>query len=81
MSDRNDEILALYALGVPVKLLSKQYGMKASAIRKLASGSSVKRPAPSEKALLARVARLERIRRHVEDNPSVPLFVTVEKAA
>lgn len=77
----SDEVLALYALGVPVALLSKQYGVTAATIRKAASAAKVRRPAPSDKAKLNRVARAERIRRHVEDYPSAPMFSTLEQAA
>ena len=76
-----DEVLALYALGVPVAALAKQYGVKAATLRKKASNEKVRRPAPSDRALLQRIARTERIKRSIADTPSIPLFSDVEKAA
>lgn len=81
MNDRHVEILAFYALGVPVPLLSQQYGLKPNTIQKLAIEHKVKRPASSDKAVLCRVSRVERMQRHMAESPSVSLRSDMEKAA
>lgn len=80
-SEHTDEILALYALGVPVDILARDYGMTVAQVHRFACDHKVKRPAPSDKALLNRVARTERIKRHVAEYPSQPMFSDIEAAA
>lgn len=81
MSDRNDEILALYALGVPVPLLAKEYGIKVATIHKYAAEQKVKRPALPDKARYLRVSKVERMQRHMAESPSKSLSVAIEAAA
>jgi len=81
VSDDTIELLAFYALGVPVGALATQFGMPARAVQKRAQYWQVRRPSREDQAMLVRVARAERIRRHVEDSPSVSLFAPMEKAA
>lgn len=83
MQDDTLEILALYALGVPTDALCSWFpGVSPGNIRNLAHYHGVSRPDLSDGEWCARVARVERIKRHIYDYPNVSLFSeAVEVAA
>lgn len=81
IADDTIELMALYALGVPVEALAVEYGLTETVIRKRATYHKVKRPIGSDCDWLNRVARTERIRRHVAEYPSVSLFSDMAEAA
>lgn len=80
-SERLEEALALYALGVPTELLAKQYGTTPGALRRYASDAKVRRPLDPDRKWMARVARAERISRNAAEYPGTSLFSTLEAAA
>ena len=74
------EAMGLYAIGVPAEAIAKDFGLSKSALRSLAHRHRVKRPSPAEITRRARVARTERIRRHIADYPNRSLFTWKEAA-
>lgn len=80
-SVRTEEMLALYALGVPLGAITSHYGIRTKTLQKRAQYHKVRRPSREDQAMLARVSRAERIRRHAAEYPSVSLFSQMEEAA
>jgi len=75
------EILALYSLGVPLAVICTEYEIRPDTLRSLASYHKVRRPDDSDAVFFHRIARCERISRHVKEYPGTSLFSTLEAAA
>lgn len=70
----------LYSLGLPLALLAKRFGLTESACHHRAWRRGIQRPPLSQKKIVARELRLERIRANIKASPSLSMFIW-EKAA